>query len=61
MRARIAELNPLLHFIEIVRRPMLGEPTMWRNWVVVAAIAVVGWAAALLALRKYRPRVSYWV
>jgi ABC-2 type transport system permease protein len=60
-RARIAELNPLLHFVEIIRRPMLGEPTMWRNWIVVGAIAVVGWGLALLALRKYRPRVSYWV
>ena len=60
-RARIMEFNPLLHFIEIIRRPLLGEDTMWTNWIVVAAIAVVGWAVALLALRKYRPRVSYWV
>ena len=32
-RARIAELNPFLHFVEIMRRPMLGQsldpPTGW--------------------------------
>lgn len=60
-RARIAELNPFLHFIEIIRRPMLGEPTVWHNWLVVGVITVVGWAITLGALRRYRARVSYWV
>lgn len=60
-RARIAELNPFLHFIEIIRRPMLGEPTDWHHWLVVVVIGVVGWAITLLALRRYRTRVPYWV
>ncbi|MGH3996670.1 MAG: ABC transporter permease, partial [Pseudonocardiaceae bacterium] len=60
-RARLAELNPFLHYIEILRRPMIGEPFEIRHWVVTAAITVVGWAVALLVLRNYRARVSYWV
>jgi ABC-2 type transport system permease protein len=60
-RARIAEINPFLHFIEIIRRPMLGESLVWHSWVVVLAITVVGWAVTLWALRRYRSRVSYWV
>ncbi|HEX4103400.1 MAG: ABC transporter permease [Pseudonocardiaceae bacterium] len=60
-RARLAELNPFLHFVEILRRPMIGESFELRNWVVCLAITVVGWAAALLILRNYRARVSYWV
>ena len=60
-RARLAELNPFLHFIEMIRRPMLGEPQVWHHWVVVAGITVVGWAVTLLALRRYRSRVAYWV
>ena len=60
-RARIAEVNPFLHFIEIIRRPMLGESLVWHSWVVVLAITVVGWAVTLWALRRYRSRVSYWV
>jgi ABC-2 type transport system permease protein len=60
-RARIAELNPVMHFVEILRQPLLGEPIVWRHWVVVAAITVVGCAAALVFLRNYRSRVAYWV
>ena len=60
-RARLAELNPLLHFVEILRRPMLGLSTEWRHWVVVGVITVIGWAGTLFIMRKYRARVSYWV
>jgi ABC-2 type transport system permease protein len=60
-RARIAELNPFLHFVEILRRPMLGEPQELRFWVVVLAITVVGWGLTLVVLRRYRARVAYWV
>ncbi len=60
-RARLAELNPFLHFIEILRRPMLGQPQELRYWVVVGIITVVGWALTLVVLRRYRARVSYWV
>jgi ABC-2 type transport system permease protein len=60
-RARLVELNPFLHYIEILRRPMIGESFELRHWVVTLAITVVGWAVALLVLRNYRARVSYWV
>lgn len=32
-----------------------------RHWVVVLVLTVLGWAVALLAMRQYRSRVSYWV
>ncbi|WP_217899367.1 galactan export ABC transporter permease subunit Wzm/RfbD [Blastococcus mobilis] len=60
-RARLVEFNPLLHFIEIVRQPMLGQEQHLRHWVVVLLITVVGWALTLVALRRYRSRVAYWV
>lgn len=60
-RARLAEFNPLLHFVEIVRAPMLGQDQFLRHWVVVLVITVVGWSLALTVLRRYRSRVSYWV
>jgi ABC-2 type transport system permease protein len=60
-RARLAELNPFLHFVELVRRPMLGQDQLWRNWVVVLGITVVGWALTLVVLQRYRARVAYWV
>ncbi len=60
-RARLAEFNPFLHFIEIIRAPMLGADQHWRHWAVVLAITVVGWGLALLVMRRYRARVAYWV
>jgi ABC-2 type transport system permease protein len=60
-RARLAELNPFLHFVEILRRPMLGQNQEPRFWIVVLAITVVGWLLTLVVLRRYRARVPYWV
>jgi ABC-2 type transport system permease protein len=60
-RARLVEFNPLLHFIEIVRQPMLGQEQHLRHWIVVAVITVAGWALTLVVLRRYRSRVAYWV
>jgi ABC-2 type transport system permease protein len=55
------ELNPLFHFVEIIRRPMLGQDQEWHTWFIVIGITVVGWALALLVMRRYRGRVAYWV
>lgn len=60
-RAKLAEINPFMHFLEIIRQPMLGSPIAWHHWLVVVIITVVGWSLALLVLRNYRARVSYWV
>ncbi|MCV7191815.1 galactan export ABC transporter permease subunit Wzm/RfbD [Mycolicibacterium brumae] len=57
----IIELNPLLHYLDIVRAPLLGAEQELRHWLVVLALTVIGWAFALLAMRQYRARVAYWV
>lgn len=60
-RARLAEINPFLHFLEIIRRPMLGQAQELRHWVVVGVITVAGWAVTFVVLKRYRSRISYWV
>lgn len=60
-RAKFVELNPLYHFLDIVRTPLLGGDQQLYHWVIVLAITVVGWGLALLAMRNYRSRVAYWV
>lgn len=60
-RAKLAEINPLFHYLDIIRGPMLGEYVAPYHWYIVLGITVVGWAAALVALRQYRGRVPYWV
>ena len=59
--SQLATLNPFYHFIEIFRAPLVGQVQSWTHWAVAGAITVVGWSLALLALRNYRSRVSYWV
>lgn len=60
-RARIAEINPLYHYMEIVRAPMIGEPVAGYHWLIVIACTLVGIFVAGLAMRQWRFRVSYWV
>jgi ABC-2 type transport system permease protein len=60
-RAALVEINPFFHFMEIIRRPLLGQPQLWHSWIVVLAITVVGWAVTLVVLRRYRSRIAYWV
>ncbi len=60
-RARLAELNPLFHYLEIIRAPMLGHEQHAYHWFIVLAITVAGWILALFFLRNYRARVPYWV
>ncbi|WP_082392972.1 ABC transporter permease [Nocardia arizonensis] len=60
-RARLVEIIPTFHYLEIVRAPLLGEPQALRHWVVVGTITVVGWVIAVLAMKQFRSRVPYWV
>ncbi|MFC3849397.1 ABC transporter permease [Corynebacterium hansenii] len=60
-RARIAELNPLYHYLEIVRAPLTGEPLATYHWWIVLGCTAAGLLLALLAMRQWRSRVSYWV
>ncbi|RDI48513.1 galactan export ABC transporter permease subunit Wzm/RfbD [Nocardia mexicana] len=60
-RARLVELVPTYHYLEIVRAPLLGDPIHVRSWYVVLAITVLGWCVALLAWKRFRSRVPYWV
>ncbi|RSM59694.1 ABC transporter permease [Kibdelosporangium aridum] len=57
----VLELNPLYHYVEIIRAPLIGSAQSWHHWVIVGGITLVGWALALVALRNYRARVPYWV
>lgn len=60
-RARIAEINPLFHYLEIVRAPMIGQDLAAYHWWVVLAITAVGLLLAAAVMRQWRFRVSYWV
>ncbi|WP_344779542.1 ABC transporter permease [Gordonia caeni] len=60
-RLRLVELNPMYHYLEITRGPLMGENVAAYHWWVVLACTALGWAAALMVMRNYRARVAYWV
>ncbi|WP_297547324.1 ABC transporter permease [Amycolatopsis sp.] len=60
-RGYVAELNPLYHYVQVVRAPLIGAEINWHSWVVVGGLTVLGWSLAMVVLRNYRSRVSYWV
>jgi ABC-type polysaccharide/polyol phosphate export permease len=59
--AAFIQLNPFFHLISIVRAPLLGSLPAAHSWWLMAAMAVVGWALALLFYGRYRRRVPYWL
>jgi ABC-type polysaccharide/polyol phosphate export permease len=57
----IVDYNPLTHMIALVREPLLGRAPSLNDWLVVLAIAVVGWAGTLLFFARFRARIVYWL
>ena len=57
----IVELNPFTHVIALARAPLLGEAPTPTNWLVVAGLAVAGWAFTILFFARFRARIVYWL
>jgi ABC-2 type transport system permease protein len=54
-------LNPFYHFVQILRAPLIGQSVNVGSWYVVVGITIAGWVLALVVMRNYRARVSYWL
>jgi ABC-2 type transport system permease protein len=60
-RAWIIQLNPLFHYVQIIRQPMVGQRVDWWSWLIAGVLTVAAWSLALVMLRRYRARVCYWL
>ena len=60
-RAKLAQLNPLYHYMEVLRAPLIGADLPVYHWWVVIGCTAAGLCLALLAMKQWRFRVSYWV
>ncbi len=56
-----AKVNPLFHFLEIIRQPLLGGGTPLLSWAVVLGITVIGYMVTLAMFARFRARIAYWV
>ena len=56
-----AKINPIFHFLEIVRQPLLGGAIPTLSWLVVIAITGGGYLVAMAVFARFRARIAYWV
>lgn len=54
-------LNPLYHWLQIVRLPTLGLWPTLDNWAVALLTAGVGWLVTLFAYKRFSKMIAYWV
>ncbi len=54
-------LNPIYHWLQIVRLPIMGQWPTLENWGLALLSAGAGWAFTFVAYKKYRNRIAYWV
>lgn len=59
--ARIAAVNPLTSYVEIVRAPLLYGVVPTASWQVVLGINLAGIALATVVYASTRKRIAYWV
>ena len=57
----LAELNPLTHLLDLIRRPVLGQWPALTSFVVGGVGAVLGWPLATLLFVSSRQRLAFWV
>lgn len=57
----IALVNPIYHFIEIVRAPLLTGHVSGTTWVFALGFTVVNLTLAFLIYGRFRVRIPYWV
>jgi len=56
-----AQINPLYHFIEIVRAPLVAGGASLLSWGAVLLITLIGYAVMILMFSRFRQRIAYWV
>lgn len=54
-------LNPLYHFLEMVRAPLLGRAPDVQTIAAVVLMTVAGFCVSLVFFTRYRSRLPYWI
>jgi ABC-2 type transport system permease protein/lipopolysaccharide transport system permease protein len=57
----LATINPLYAAIDVMRAPILGQPTGPHSWTILLTITVVNWVVGFLFFARFRARIAYWV
>jgi lipopolysaccharide transport system permease protein len=57
----LIEFNPIFHWIEIIRQPLLGNIPPLDSWLFVLINAALFFLASIYILGRYRNRISVWL
>lgn len=57
----IALVNPIYHFMELVRAPLLGGQASATTWALALAFTGVNVALAFFIYGRFRVRIPYWI
>ncbi|MFZ3234365.1 MAG: ABC transporter permease [Stellaceae bacterium] len=57
----LAEYNPLYAAIDVVRAPLLGQPTEPHAWLILVLVTVFGCAGSFAFFARFRTRIAFWV
>jgi ABC-type polysaccharide/polyol phosphate export permease len=57
----LINLNPIYHFIQIMRAPIIGDAIDIKNWIASALITIMGYTVTFILFGKFKNRVAYWV
>jgi lipopolysaccharide transport system permease protein len=60
-KAWMAEMNPLFHWIEVIRQPLLGHMPSGAHYVwTLGSLSVLG-VLVIVMLGRHRDRIAYWL
>jgi lipopolysaccharide transport system permease protein len=60
-KAYLAEWNPIYHWIEIIRAPLLGHPPSESDVIWSVGSMILLGVIAIFYLGRYRSRIAYWI
>ncbi len=61
LRSMLADFNPVAHYLEIFRAPLMGLEPRPLSWIVVGAMTILVWIAAAVMAARMRRRLAYWL
>ena len=57
----IVDFNPVFHFFEIVRHPLLGQHIPHLSWAVAIAVMCIFAAIAIFILSRFKYKIQFWI
>ena len=60
-RLVLIDLNPMYHYVNIIRNPLLGKFPTLLDCKVVLIVTILGWLFTFAVFARFRRRITYWL